>query len=241
MQLEHLATKATERIPRLVVEQRGDIEVHRPSHRSLDTVFALKLIQLVGNLKAGESLVREGCYFEWDMVKRLVYETLEDIDFLARGDATDDWTTVHERYLASFFAEDFGEDGSVIRESVRPVQRREITEYLQEEAGYPAGGDAGDVARDIGRIHSASVHGRLTGIMRGFFEAPQERFWIGGRRHKYSVALERLALGLAASDIADEVAHSICARWWGEVYRRETAALAGRLRTALGARYGFGA
>ena len=79
--LGRLATKATERIPELVTEQRCDIVTHRLPDRNLDAVYALKLIQLVGSLKSGEVLVRHGHYFEWDMVKRLVYETLDDPHF----------------------------------------------------------------------------------------------------------------------------------------------------------------
>ena len=69
--LTRLAHKAVERLPTLVRRQRGGIPTARLPDRRLDGVFALKLIQLVGNLKSGDLLVQHGHYFEWDMVHRL--------------------------------------------------------------------------------------------------------------------------------------------------------------------------
>ena len=177
MQLEHLATKATERIPRLVVEQRGDIEVHRPSHRSLDAVFALKLIQLVGNLKAGSRsservATLNGTWSSGSCTRHWKTSTF----WLAAMRRT----TGPPCMTATLLRRISGTTGVSFVRAFRPVQRREITEYLQEAAGYPAGGDAGDVSRNIGRLHSASVHGRLTGIMRGLTRLPKGVSGSGG-------------------------------------------------------------
>lgn len=240
-QLERLATKAMERIPSLVTEQRCDIVTNRLPDRNLDTVFALKLIQLVGNLKSGEVLVRHGHYFEWDMVKRLVYETLDDLHFLALGEANDHWTKVHEQYMEALFAEDFDEDGSVVDESVRPVQRWQITDYLKSATHDGNEEEIAKVTRSVSRLHSASVHGRVTGIIRGYYEAPEQRFWTGGCRHEASTALERFSLHLATLHVTAYVAHLICPRWWGRAYRQQTWAMGIRLQDALRPNDGPGA
>lgn len=228
--LDRSAIAATERIPDLVAETRGELDVFRTAEPSLDAVFVLKLIQVVGNIKSGELLVDHGFYSEWDMVGRLIYETLEDLQFLAIGERLC-WTKRHDQYLEVFFAEDFDQDGSVVQRGVGPVQRREIAKFLRRVAGD---GDKRDAAvRNIARLQSANVHGRSTGIIRGYYEAQKQRFWTGGARTETSMALERFALHLATSHVADVVAHHVVPRWWGQEYARKTSGIALRLRMAI--------
>ena len=231
--LTRLARKAAERVPTLVHEQRGAIPTVRLRDRCMDGVFALKLIQLVGNLKSGDLLVRHGHYFEWDMVHRLIDETLDDLEFLARGEA-DDWTEVHVRYLDALFAEDYTDEGSVVQEPVRAPQRREITDYLRHATDDGNEEELATVTRNIARLTNASAHGRISGILRGYYEAGEQRFWQGGRRSSVDAALERLSFHLIAARTTDSIACHICARWWGEACTRKTVAIAERLRSALG-------
>ena len=228
--LERTATRAIERIPDLVPGTRGELEIFRVADPSLDAVFVLKLIQLSGNIKSGEVLVEHGFYSEWDMVKRLIYESLEDIQFLALGERHR-WTTQHDRYLDVFFSEDFDEHGSVVQRGVSPVQRREVAEFFKCVAGAEDERDV--VVRSIARLHSASVHGRCTGIIRGCYEGQKRRFWTGGPRGETSMALERFALQLTTFHVVDVVARHVSPRWWGQGYVREASSLALRLRTAI--------
>jgi len=230
--LTRLARKGAERLPTLVHEQRGAIPTVRLRDRCLDGVFALKLIQLVGNLKSGHLLVRHGHYFEWDMVHRLIDETLDDLEFLARGEA-DDWTEVHDRYLDALFAEDYNYDGSVVQEPVRAPQRRQITDYLRSATDDGNEEELAAVTRNIARLTNASAHGRVSGILRGYYEAGEQRFWLEGRRSSVDDALERLSFHLVAARTTASIGHLICARWWGDAFTRKTVAIAQRLERAL--------
>ena len=231
--LARLARKAAERLPTLVHEQRGAIPTFRLPDRCLDGVFALKLIQLVGNLKSGDLLVRHGHYFEWDMVHRLIDETLDDLEFLARGEAGD-WNEVHDRYLDALFAEDYNDDGSVVQEPVRAPQRRQITDYLRHATDDGNEEEIATVTRNIARLNNASAHGRVSGILRGYYEAGEQRFWLGGRRSGVDAPLERLSFHLVAAQTTASIGYLICARWWGEACTRKTVAIAQRLESALG-------
>ena len=230
--LTRLAHKAVERLPTLVRRQRGGIPTARLPDRRLDGMFALKLIQLVGNLKSGDLLVQHGHYFEWDMVHRLIDETLDDLEFLVRGEA-DDWTEVHDRYLDALFAEDFNHDGSVVQEPVRAPQRRQITDYIRHATNDGNEEEIATVTRNIARLNNASAHGRVSGILRGYYEGGEQRFWLGGRRSGVNAALERLTFHLVAAQATASIAYLICARWWGERCMRKTEAIAQRLESAL--------
>lgn len=232
--LEGLAAMATERLPDVTPKIRGNRTDYRLSEPNWDAIFALKLMQLVGNIKAGELLVVHGMYYEWDMVERLVYETLEDLRFLALGERHG-WTDLHERFKVAFFADDFDEHGSVVKDSVRPVARREINEYIRSK-------DVGDdgtkeehqeAVRNLGRLYSASVHERSPGIIRGSYEGPKRRWWAGGPRHEDSMAWERCALHVTTFNVLDVVARLVGPRWWGPQQLVDTSGVLSRLRQAI--------
>ena len=228
-----LAAKAAERLPALVHERRGTIPTTRLPDRCLDGVFALKLIQLVGNLQSGDLLVRHGHYFEWDMVHRLIDETLDDLEFLARGEAGN-WTEIHDRYMDALFAEDFNEDGSVVQESVRAPQRRQIADYLSRATNDGNEAEVAAVRRNIARLNNASAHGRISGILRSSYQAGEQRFWLGGSRSGVNASLERLSFHMVAAQTTASIGYLICPRWWGEACTSKTVVIAQRLHSALG-------
>ena len=57
------------------------------------------------------------------MVKRLVYETLEDVEFMALGERHGSWTKLHSRYMECFFAEDYDERGAVVQRNLSTTLR----------------------------------------------------------------------------------------------------------------------
>ena len=232
--IECSARMAVDRLPDLQEESRGGLPTHRFLERGVDEVFALKLVQLVGNVKAGEVLIERGCFHEWDMVKRLVYETLEDVEFVALGKLEGGWTELHSRYMECFFAEDFDEEeGDVLQGGVRPVQRREITKYIESASSVGTEGAVSQVVRNIHRLHSASVHGRAAGITRGFYDAGKRAFWTGGPRNEVSMMVERFALRLAMCHITNCVGRWVVERWWGRDYASRTLEIRERLQSAV--------
>lgn len=231
--MERLARIAVDRLPELVEESRGGLPAHRFPENGVDEMFALKLVQLVGNMKAGEVLIEGGCFHEWDMVKRLVYETLEDVKFVALGEREGARTKLHSRYMACFFSEDFDEEGGVLQAGVGAVSRREITKYIEGASSVGNEEALSEVVRNIHRLHSASVHGRAAGITRGCYDAGKRAFWTGGPRNEVSMMVERFALRLAMCHTASCVGRWIVDRWWGSEYARRTVKAAERLRRAV--------
>ena len=232
--LEYLAADAIGHVPDLTPRTRGQQTHYRLSETNWDAVFGLKLFQVVGNVKAGDRLVELGMFYEWDMVQRLIYETLEDLRFLALGERHG-WTDPHEQFKMAFFAEDFDEHSSVVEESVRPIGRRQINDYIMSKDARDdsAKKKHQDGVRNLTRLFSATVHGRYTGIIRGYYEGPQRRYWTGGPRHQDSVAWERLSLHVTTLNIVDVVARYVGPRWWGPQQLVETADVLSRLRMAI--------
>ena len=235
--LEWCASNVTDHVPALVPHARGDMVVHRVPTESVDAVFALKLIQVVGNLKSGGLLIEHGFYHEWDMVSRLLYETLDDVKFLAHGERRG-MTPLHRRYLAAFFAEDFDASGAVLQDRVRAVSRRDILDYLETATDEPEElrglhEEQLVAARNMYRLRSASVHGRAAGIIRGYYEAEHGRFWTTGPRFEPSMGFERFALHVATLEVIFVFGFLIGSRWWGEDHRRQAASIALRLQAAV--------
>ena len=231
--IERSARMAVDRLPDLQTKSRDGLPTHRLRNNGVDEVFALKLVQLVGNLKAGEVLIDSGCFHEWDMVKRLVYESLEDLEFVALGEREGERTKLHSRYMECFFAEDFDEEGGVLQGGVRAVQRREITRYIESADGRENAGKLSEVEKNIHRLHSASVHGRATGIIRGCYDAGNRAFWTGGRRNDTSMMVERFALRLGMCHTMGCVGRWVVERWWGRDYGSRTLEIAERLQSAV--------
>ena len=69
------------------------------------------------------------------------------------------------------------------------------------------------VTRKIARLNNASAHGRVSGILRGYYEAGEQRFWLGRRRSGVDAALERLSFHWVAAQTTASIAYLICARW----------------------------
>ena len=90
----------------------GNVVVHKFAERDSRNALILKLTMLVSNLRAGRLLIDHGFTYEWAMVRRLLYETIEDVMFLLAEARADSESELHERYLAAFYAEDLDERGA---------------------------------------------------------------------------------------------------------------------------------
>ena len=72
--LDRAVAAMAEQLPPLEVHKRGESPIHRYPEKSVDIALALKLIQLSGNVQAGEILIREGLFLEWDVVQRSMHD-----------------------------------------------------------------------------------------------------------------------------------------------------------------------
>ena len=150
----------------------GSVVVHRFRERDAPNAIVLKLALLVSNLRAGRLLIDHGFAYEWAMVRRLLYETIQDVMFLLAEDWTDGKGNLHRRFLSAFYAEDLDEEGRLNEKGVGAPSRQEIRSFLETVEEETVGGRAQD-GRGLGmamkalhRFGSGHVHGRAASIMR---------------------------------------------------------------------------
>ena len=150
----------------------GDIVVYRLAERDSWNALVLKLTVLVSNLRAGRLLIDHGFAYEWALVRRLLYETIEDVMFLLAESWSDSGSDLHERYLAAFYAEDFDERGRLNERWIKPPSRADIRSFLEAKEKEMVKGradDGGSVItplKALYRVGSGHMHGRAASVMR---------------------------------------------------------------------------
>ena len=149
----------------------GSILVHRFRQKNAEHVAVLKLSVLVSNLRAGRLLIDHGFVYEWMMVWRLLYETIEDVIFLVAEGRVESESNLHERFLAAFYAEDFDERARLTEKGVGAPTRREIRDFVEafereiHGGRLPDGQGLGTLTKGLYRVGSGFMHGRAASIM----------------------------------------------------------------------------
>lgn len=210
--LDELVKVVTSRAPKLIEETRGDISTHRLPKNTVNAAISLKTIQLVYNLKAITLLVEHGYFFECDVLMRLVCETSDDLTFLSHGEIHD-WTPLHKQFINALYAKDFDEDGNVSEQKVRFVSRGGINEYLKNTVWKGDEDEFSKTNRNVYRLYSASVHGRISGVIRGYYESGEQQFWTGHARNELSMGVQWLMLLTATTAVSNSLVRWICPRW----------------------------
>lgn len=150
----------------------GKVVVYRFSEKDAEHAVVLKLAMLVSNLRAGRLLIDHGFTYEWAMIRRLLYETIEDVMFLLAEDRADSTKDLHERYLRAFYAEDLDEDGHLNEKPLRAPSRQEMRAFLKIVEEEIHGGRSQDGSglgmpmKAIYKFGSGHMHGRTVSIMR---------------------------------------------------------------------------
>ena len=233
--LDQAVVAMTEQLPPLEKRMRGGIRIHRYPEKSVDVALALKLIQLRSNIRAGEVLIRDGLFLEWDIVQRSMHDALEDATLLT---AVDEKDKVVRRYIDFFFDEDLDRNGELTERGVVGVGRPEVRKAIERLAGRhglpEAGSQATRLSRQLHRGRSGSVHGRAASIMRAYFEesAPQG-LWLGGHRERRRTASELLSLYIMTSQALCTFRVVGGGRWWEPSRCLELDELGERLQEAI--------
>ena len=222
-------------LPALEVRTRGAEVLHRFPEKSIDVALGLKLIQIRGNIQAGELLIHNGYFFEWGIIQRSMHDALEDVTFLVVSEKTT--TEVVRRYLEFFFDEDLDKNGELTDRRRVGVERREVRKFLAETAGRYGLSDSKKqlekLSRQLHRVRSGSVHGRSASIMRAYFEeSVPAGLWLGGNRERRRTAWERPGLKIMAAYALSAFALAGSAKWWDEDYLRSLMELSQRLHDA---------
>ena len=167
-------------------------------------VVVMKLVQLTSNLRTGRLLIDHGFVYEWSVVKRLLYETLQDIMFLLAENQADNQNKLHERFLKEFYLEGLDEKGNLQQKEkgARWVKRYEIRNYLSEVQKKMQGKDAPlleEASVGIHRFGSGHVHGRAAYIMMNLYDSKKNRFRTNGWDDEELLALNLESFWLIAN------------------------------------------
>lgn len=117
--------------PRLVpFGQRG--EVFRYVEQSVYQALILKYAPVITGLRAIVALLAQGLLQEVGCIQRVLDEVAEDIYFLAASVKNGERTDKHERYLASFWGEQFPDPDNTMARLTKPdaVPRSKIVGYV---------------------------------------------------------------------------------------------------------------
>lgn len=232
------AKAALSHLPELEESYRGHIVVFRYPKKSVDVALALKIVQLKGNIHACMLLIEKGFFFELDVVKRVIQDAVEDVNFLVFHGEEE--SKLVDRYLDAFFDEDFDKDGKltnrkkvggVVRGDVRKVLTRayDSSNLTEKSNGHEA------ISRGMHRVRSGSVHGSAASIIRAYLdESNLGQLRVSGERASIRTNFEYVSLLL--EQVACIVATVIVAgsnRWWDEKFLNRANNLNEQLRSLL--------
>ena len=181
----------------LRIERIGDGNIVRFSKKDSQHAIVLKLVLLTSNLRGGWLLLNHGFVYQWSMLKRLLDETVEDILFLLAENQDDNQSNLHKRFLDVFYEEELDDKGNWEQKGVRPVQRREIRDFMsgvQEDINRRGRKETlllnKENLRDLYRSGSGYIHGRASHIM-SLYDPVRNRFHTDGLGDGERLALER--------------------------------------------------
>ena len=232
--LDRAVATVADQLPPLEMHRRGDNVIHRYPEKSIQVALALKLIQLRGNIRAGEKLIHDGLFLEWDAIQRAMHDALEDATLLASADGKD---KVVRRYIDFFFDEDLDRNGELTDRRMVGVGREEVRKAIKRAAERHGLGDSSshlvNQSRRLHRMRSGSVHGRAASIMRAYFEeSVPTGLWLGGRRNRRRTAWELPSLHMMTSQTLSVFGLAGISRWWEPAYCLELIELGQGLQNA---------
>lgn len=157
-------------------ETLGDVVLDGFPRKNPMLAIALRLIQLASNLRAAQLLIEQGFVFELGIMRRVLYETHEDVSFLLSRGLLGGQDELHQQFITAFYATD--------QEAAKPVRRHKIREQLKEiqiqrrslERGVPS---VEKVMGGLYRSNSRYIHGRASNILR-MYDVEENRFRTAG-------------------------------------------------------------
>ena len=227
---------AISRLPALEAQDRGQERLFRYPEKSVDVALALKLVQLRGNIRAGKLLIDNSHFLEWDVILRSMQDSLEDVSFLVFGER--DESEILQKYLDSFFEEDFDKDGvPKERRQGGGVQRPEVREVLERVARKlnitaPTRSFA-EISGILHRVRSGSVHGRAASVIRAYLDESTRdpvHLCLDGKHTWNRARHEYEALFMAAAWTVSTFFAAGTNRWWDVDFVRRSLNLSNRMQ-----------
>jgi len=154
----------------------------RYRERTVQQAVLQKLARQISGLHAIDVLLLNGLLQEQAVVQRMLDEVGEDIQFVALGMATNEWTQNHIRFMDDFWREEF--DNSDVLQSTQKrgmVARDKIRAFISRAGGLADPSTADRVGRFIHKTYSGYVHAASPQIMDMYGGMPP-RFHLAGLR-----------------------------------------------------------
>lgn len=148
--------------------RQGDEWNYRFKTQDIYHAVVLKLALVQSTLRAAQILNRSGHVMEQGMLQRVIDEANEDILFLVYAITNDTITELHTRFLAAFWAEEFGDfdNPTDSHQSREMVSRKQIRAYLARIGGKDLDpSTAVKVTKVVSKTYSGFVHGASPHIM----------------------------------------------------------------------------
>ncbi len=148
--------------------RQGDGWNYRFKTQDVYHAVVLKLALVQSALRAALILNRSGYVMEQGMLQRVIDEANEDILFLVYAITNDTITELHTRYLAAFWAEEFGDfdnptDSHQSRDMIRREKIRACLARIEGRDLDPS--TAVKVTKVVSKAYSGFVHGASPHIM----------------------------------------------------------------------------
>jgi hypothetical protein len=161
---------------------RGNSRVFRYETPSIKAAVIQKLARRVSGLHASFVLLRAGFVQEMGVIFRTFDEFDEDMDFLCEAVRNEKLTELHQKYLASFYQEEFDKpDNPLLSEQKRPtIPRQKIQAAIARQEGNPLNpSDAQRLRRTLAQAYSGYVHGASVHILEMYGGNPP-RYYLRG-------------------------------------------------------------
>jgi len=140
--------------------------VFRFREKNIYEALIQKLARVQSAVRAAYILWQHGHFQEQMILHRVIDETNEDIMFLVLG-TQNGVTVLHERFLESFWEEEFDETGDPLKspQKRQMISRQKIRAYIGNNDGIGNPSRTIDVTRTVYKTYSGFVHGASPQIM----------------------------------------------------------------------------
>lgn len=214
--MERTVEELAKRVPQPHKRPYSDGFVFRYIEMTVHQALVQKLARLVSSLHATRLLMTHGYVQEQAAMQRILDEIQEDITFLAFGIIFNNWTRLHDDYLAAFFEEEFDADSAIESSQRRPmIPRKKIRAWIASIEGSLDPSTGVEVTRTISKAYSGFVHAASPQIMDMYGGNPP-RFHVRGMINTPRHAEHRadlwnyfyraiVAFGFAAKAFGDDV------------------------------------
>lgn len=156
------------KVEKLAFVTRGTYYVFRYEKQSIEAAVIQKLARVISGLHASLLLLHGGFVQELGVIFRTLDEFNEDILFLCQAIRTGEVTELHQKYLDSFYQEEFDKpDNPFLSEQKRPtILRKKIhaaIANMPENEMNPS--DGKEMHRTLSQAYSGYIHGASVHIM----------------------------------------------------------------------------